>query len=71
MAATKHHLTIEEHVVFYAGATILGGETLVGQHRVIGGKVWLTGSVQPGSLVSHNPEITVIEGKFIGPQEAM
>ena len=32
---------------------------------VIGGNVWLTESVQPGSLVSHQPEITVVEGKFL------
>lgn len=70
MAATKRHPTIEDHVVLYAGATILGGETVVGHHSVIGGNVWLTRSVQPGSLVFHNPEITVIEGKFISPQEA-
>ncbi|MGZ5247377.1 MAG: serine O-acetyltransferase [Flavitalea sp.] len=65
MAFTKRHPTIEDHVVIYSGATILGGNTVIGHHSVIGGNVWLTESVQPGSLVSHQPEITVVEGKFL------
>lgn len=65
MAQQKRHPTIEDGVVIYSGATILGGETVIGEGSVIGGNVWLTQSVPPGSLVYHNPEITVIEGKFI------
>lgn len=65
MAMTKRHPTIEDHVVIYSGATILGGNTVVGENSVIGGNVWLTQSVPAGSLVYHNPEITVIERKFI------
>jgi serine O-acetyltransferase len=65
MANTKRHPTVEDHVVIYSGATILGGETVVGHHSVIGGNVWLTSSVPPGSLVFHNPEITVLEGKIL------
>lgn len=65
MAFTKRHPTVEDHVVIYSGATILGGETVVGHHSIIGGNVWLTRSVPPGSLVYHNPEITVVEGKMI------
>jgi serine O-acetyltransferase len=65
MAYTKRHPTIEDHVVIYSGATILGGNTVIGHHSVIGGNVWLTESVLPGSLVSHQPEITVVEGKFL------
>ena len=65
MALTKRHPTIQNHVVIYSGATILGGETVIGEGSVIGGNVWLTQSVPAGSLVYHNPEITVIEGKFI------
>lgn len=62
MAYTKRHPTVEDHVVIYSGATILGGETTIGHHSVIGGNVWLTKSVPPGSKVYHNPEITVKEG---------
>lgn len=65
MAQQKRHPTIQNGVVIYSGATILGGETIIGEGSVIGGNVWLTQSVPPGSLVYHNPEVTVIEGKFI------
>ena len=64
MALQKRHPTIEDDVVIYSGATILGGDTLIGAGSVIGGNVWLTQSVPPGSLVYHNPEITVVEGKL-------
>lgn len=65
MAFTKRHPTVEDHVVIYAAATILGGETIIGHHSVIGGNVWLTESVPPGSLVYHQPEIKIVEGKFL------
>lgn len=65
MAFTKRHPTVEDGVVIYSGATILGGDTVIGRDSVIGGNVWLTESVPAGSLVYHNPEITIVEGKFI------
>jgi serine O-acetyltransferase len=49
---TKRHPTVEDDVVIYAGATILGGETVVGRGCVIGGSVWLTSSVPPGMRVT-------------------
>ena len=61
----KRHPTVQDHVIIYSGATILGGETIIGHHSVIGGNVWLTKSIPPGSLVYHNPEITVVEGKIV------
>jgi serine O-acetyltransferase len=48
---TKRHPTIEDHVVVYANATILGGRTVVGHDSVIGSSVWLTHSVDPGTTV--------------------
>jgi serine O-acetyltransferase len=48
---TKRHPTIEDDVVVYAGATILGGDTIIGRGSVIGGNVWLTHSVPPGTHV--------------------
>jgi len=48
---TKRHPTIEDEVIVYAGATILGGETIIGRGSVIGGNVWLTHSVPPGTRV--------------------
>jgi serine O-acetyltransferase len=65
MAFTKRHPTVEDHVVIYSSATILGGDTVIGHHSVIGGNVWVTESVPPGSLVYHNPAITVVEGKYL------
>jgi len=50
-AKSKRHPTIEDDVVIYAQAIILGGETVVGRHSVIGGNVWLTASVPPFSSV--------------------
>src|SRR5690554_430759 len=50
-ADKKRHPTIEDQVVIYAGATILGGETTVGRESVIGGNVWLTKSVPPQSKI--------------------
>jgi serine O-acetyltransferase len=47
----QRHPTIEDDVTIYAGATILGGDTVVGRGSTIGGNVWLTRSVPPGSHV--------------------
>ncbi|MFH1531385.1 MAG: serine O-acetyltransferase EpsC [Pseudomonadota bacterium] len=47
----KRHPTVEDDVVIYAGATILGGETTIGKGSVIGGNVWLTRSVPPFTRV--------------------
>ncbi len=49
------HPIIEDDVVIYAGATILGRIT-VGAHSVIGGNVWLTQSVKPNSSISQGRE---------------
>jgi serine O-acetyltransferase len=48
----KRHPTLEDEVVVYANATILGGDTVVGHHGVIGSNVWLTQSVEPYTIVS-------------------
>lgn len=58
-AHVKRHPTIEDHVVIYANATILGGSITVGAHSVIGGNVWLTESVKPYSKVYHKSQIKV------------
>lgn len=47
----KRHPDIGDRVVIYAGATILGGKTRIGNDCVIGGSVWLTQSVPAGKLV--------------------
>jgi serine O-acetyltransferase len=47
----KRHPTLEDRVVVYANATILGGNTVVGHDAVIGSSVWLTRSVTPNATV--------------------
>jgi len=47
----KRHPTLEDRVVVYASATILGGLTVVGHDCVIGSSVWLTKSVDPQTTV--------------------
>ena len=48
----KRHPNIGSDVVIYAGATILGGDTTIGDGCVIGGNVWLTHSVPAGKTVT-------------------
>ena len=45
------HPIVEDDVVIYAGATVLGRIT-IGKGSTIGGNVWLTQSVPPGSNVT-------------------
>jgi len=45
------HPIVEDDVVIYAGATILGRIT-IGKGSSIGGNVWLTHGVPPGSRVT-------------------
>ena len=59
MAQKKRHPTIEDNVIIYANATILGGHTVVGHDSVIGGNVWLTSSVEAHSLVYHQHQTEV------------
>lgn len=49
----KRHPDIGNHVVIYANATILGGDTVIGDRCVIGGNTWLTKSVEAGSVVTY------------------
>ncbi len=46
----KRHPTIEDDVVIYAEATILGA-VVIGKGAVIGGNVWLKSDVPPGTIV--------------------
>lgn len=47
----KRHPNVEDDVIIYANATILGGDTTIGKGSVIGGNVWLTHSVAPNSHI--------------------
>jgi serine O-acetyltransferase len=57
LAQQKRHPTIEDDVVIYANATILGGDTVIGAGSIIGGNVWLTHSVPPRSVVTHGATV--------------
>lgn len=48
---TKRHPTIEDDVIIYSNTTILGGDTVIGAGSIIGGNIWLTESVDPGTKV--------------------
>jgi serine O-acetyltransferase len=66
MAGKKRHPSIEDDVVIYSGATILGGETVIGQGSIIGGNVWLTQSCPPGTKIYHNADNKIIESVWVG-----
>jgi serine O-acetyltransferase len=51
LAGHKRHPTIEEGVVIYANATVLGGDTVVGRDSIVGGNVFVTSSIAPGSVL--------------------
>ena len=48
----KRHPTLGNDVTIYSSASILGGETVIGDGSVIGGNVWLTRSVPPNTMVT-------------------
>jgi serine O-acetyltransferase len=52
MRGQKRHPTIEDEVVIYANATILGGDTVIGHHSVIGSSAQVTRSVAPYTTVT-------------------
>jgi len=54
---SKRHPTIGDNVVLYAQATILGGETHIGDNSIIGGNVWLTESVPANSKVTYSTHV--------------
>ena len=57
----KRHPTLEDRVTVYAGAVILGGDTVIGHDCVISGGVFVTNSVQPRHVVGQKkPELRVL-----------
>lgn len=56
----KRHPTVEDDVVIYANAIVLGGTTVIGRGSTIGGGVCVMESVPPGSVViSNRPELQI------------
>lgn len=62
----KRHPDIGDRVVIYAGATILGGDTQIGDDCTIGGSVWLTHSVPAGTLVLASSAVTTTRAERSG-----
>ena len=62
----KRHPTVEDDVIIYAHATILGGDTVIGKGSTIGGNVFLMESVPPNSFVTgKHPELHIKQGKDV------
>lgn len=61
-AKVKRHPTIEDNVVIYAGATILGGNTTIGKSSIVGGNVWLTKSIPAESKVYYKAQMHTDNG---------
>ncbi|HUX93969.1 MAG TPA: serine O-acetyltransferase EpsC [Ignavibacteriaceae bacterium] len=59
LANIKRHPTIEDDVIIYSQAVILGGETVIGKNSIIGGNAWITQSVPPNSVVYSKIEVKV------------
>lgn len=70
LSNTKRHPTIENDVVIYSNATILGGDTVVGHNSTIGGGAWITHSVIPYSLVYNSVDVKIKTVKsFVQPND--
>ena len=59
----KRHPNIEDNVVIYSGASILGGDVTIGANSVIGGNVWLTTSVPKNTTVYNSTPRPVMRTK--------
>lgn len=70
LSEVKRHPTVEDNVVIYANATILGGNTVIGHDSTIGGGSWLTQSVIPYSLVYNTVDVKIRTVKsFVEPHD--
>lgn len=60
LSGTKRHPTIEDNVIVYANATILGGDTVVGKNATVAGNTFVTESIPADAKVSAMlPELQV------------
>jgi serine O-acetyltransferase len=55
----KRHPNVEDDVIIYSGAVILGGDTTIGRGSIIGGNALITKSVEPYTQVYRKTETTV------------
>ena len=59
----KRHPDIGDHVTFYAHATILGGETRIGPHSIVGANVWLLETIPGNSIAYYKNESLVVRSR--------
>jgi serine O-acetyltransferase len=59
----KRHPDIGDHVTIYAHATILGGDTRVGDHSIIGSNVWLMKSIPDDSVAYFKGDNIVVRSR--------
>ncbi len=60
LKGVKRHPDIGDHVTIYAHATILGGDTRIGNHSVVGANVWLLESVPANSIAYYKDTNLVV-----------
>jgi serine O-acetyltransferase len=59
----KRHPDIGDHVTIYAHATILGGDTHIGAHSIIGSNVWLMKSIPDESVAYFKGDNIVVRSR--------
>jgi serine O-acetyltransferase len=59
----KRHPDIGDHVTIYAHATILGGDTTIGEHSIVGANVWLLQSVPANSVAYYKGDNLVVRSR--------
>jgi serine O-acetyltransferase len=62
----KRHPTVGNNVIIYSGATILGGETRIGDNVVVGGNAWITYSIPDNTKVMAECPALKFMGKGTG-----
>jgi len=70
LRARKRHPTLEDDVVIYANATILGGDVVIGKGAVIGGNSWVTTSVPAGARLRVDVAARVADAVVMVPDGA-
>ena len=63
LRGNKRHPDIQDDVIIYANATILGGKTVIGKGAIVGGNCWVTKSVEPSAIVYHVNEVRYAQKK--------
>lgn len=66
----KRHPTLEDDVVIYANATILGGDVVIGKGAIVGGNTWVTTSVPAGARMRIDVAARVAEAVVMVPDGA-